>query len=1069
MQSRYLGSDSLSQRQLQAQQDASQANELAVGRIAKATDSTVQGLVEGQRQVGQMQVAYATAQAQAANNSPLSGLSELVKTGTEAYMRYDSNEQRKAQEQAQAQQAAAKEQARLAKEQAEEQSEREYVQALEAVGNITQKYVSGNWDEGTYNYKSETTKAIAKFPNLSSKHLATLVDRIYNTTLTREDEARKGREEAVERQMNANAAQSKDQLDLELTPDIVRLKNLPPTEQAKPLLDNLNERIENYLKLNNGLSFVQKMEVIAKVTPRITQAFEGKAEAYQEWRRSMQARADYAVGYQKLYAEFQQDRDLSKFEDGKLLLKINTGRDYSEYMVAPGEAEKLALEMGNTLEGIYKLGEVRRERTGVQFQFADNDVRTATALMVVNPEAQLKLENNPILSKNPGIRAAIANANAIRKAREDQAALGVTNAKTQQEIAAFDITNVNNFSSVTRALINAQRNGTQPNAEQQYFGNVLAKANEATGGGLSEAVTIIQNAGSRALTKEEVQMIQQTLNNQAAAINNAKQLAIQEYGAKVNEFNTKHEAVLKQFGGRIPSDAELVELYNQGAPAWEQTKQRLTQEIEASGASAVPAYGQQSNFNQAGQGLGAAVSPDGKVRYAPRTSVHVQTKAADGGQPFVTPIAAANPANHSFNKGMYGGGYRAGRPGGRAHAGIDFPLREGQKAVTVVSGRVAFVGTAKGYGNYIDIMGDNGYIYRYSHSRALVRQGERVQPGQPVATPNLSGTNVGGAHLHYEVRKGTSYRPSATFGLQDTVDPVAHLRSLTPLAGSVADAPDLAGQSVGAVSRQLPWARTTTKAVFTPGAGALQANLFQQVGKPTQNAGKVFTAQRPLLKGVVSAYTGGQKPINNPRESYGYSWIAQRPAFAAKLAEVASDLGVPASWIADIMRQETGDNFALANGFHGNSRGENANRNYGLFGFGSDSGVPNYTRLNEVQQLEAYRTYMVKNGWLKHYKRTNGNVSIGQLWAMTKMGTKWRQDILNGRDPATMVDRTGKSQLEQFQMLGKWAGRQYDFGRGSQSSRSQRNRAVGRRASSVVDQALAANNSPDVQYRTTTV
>lgn len=1069
MQSRYLGSDSLSQRQLQVQQEAAQANALAVERIAKASDSTVQGLVEGQRQIGQMQVAYATAQAQAANNGALSGLTQLVQAGTEAYINYDRNEQRKQQLKLQQEQEAKAAADKLAKEQAKEASEREFVVAADDVSNLTASYVRDQWNQGTLNYRTQAAKTLARYRNLTPEQQAQLVDRINNSALARDEEIRKGLEEQSTKLQNQKADSERIALALALQPDISLLKKLPPTEQARPYLEQLNTKLDSFMAQNSGLSYDQKLAAVNAVSQDILKAFEGKADVYADFVAGMRARAEWATGYQKLYGTYLQNRDLSAFKDGILQLKIATGKDYSQYMVAPGESEAENLKVAQTMQGIEDLRQKRAESTGATFQYSTEDVRLIAAGAIISPGFQQTLENNPLFAKNPGIKSGFELAKRLQAARTEQAELGVSNAQTQTELAKLDLTNINNFSSVTRSIILRQQQGQTLTPEQQLYTAMLERANAQSGGALSGVIATLEQAGTRQLTKEEVASIQQTLNNSAAGIRNAQQAVVGEQKAKIRAFNEKYSDIIRTFG-TIPDDTTLVNYWKAGQQTLQQKFNQLKQDAEANSAVVAPAYGANGNFNQANQGVAAFGSPDGKVRIAPRTSVMVQTQNADGGAPWITPVQAGLGIRHSFNKGMGGGGYGAGRDrGARKHAGIDFGLAQGQNAMSVVSGTVARVGTAKGYGNYLDIVGDNGFVYRYTHVRSLVQQGSRVQAGQAVASPNMSGTNIGGAHLHFEVLPGQGYKPGSTYGFDKTIDPVAHLRSLTPNAGQVLQAPGLRGQSVASVSRQMPWAKTTAPTIFTRGGGALQANLFQQVGRPTLNSSKVFNSQRPLTKGILSAYTGGAPVRNNPTDDHGYAWIRQRPEFAARLAQVADALGVPGQWIADIMRQETGENFALAQGFHGNSRGENANRNYGLFGFGSDSGVPNYTRLSPVQQLDAYYNYMRQNGWLKHLARTGGNVSIGQLWAMTKMGTKWRNDILNGRDPATMVDRTGKSQLEQFQMLGKWVGRQYDFGRGSQSSRSQRNRAPGRRASSIVEQALAANNSPDVVYRTTTI
>lgn len=61
------------------------------------------------------------------------------------------------------------------------------------------------------------------------------------------------------------------------------------------------------------------------------------------------------------------------------------------------------------------------------------------------------------------------------------------------------------------------------------------------------------------------------------------------------------------------------------------------------------------------------------------------------------------------------------------------------------------------YGNYVQIQHSNGYTTFYAHlSSVLVKKGQKVSKGQRIGYMGNSG-NAYGAHLHWEVRKNTTY------------------------------------------------------------------------------------------------------------------------------------------------------------------------------------------------------------------------------------------------------------------------------------------------------------------------
>jgi murein DD-endopeptidase MepM/ murein hydrolase activator NlpD len=85
------------------------------------------------------------------------------------------------------------------------------------------------------------------------------------------------------------------------------------------------------------------------------------------------------------------------------------------------------------------------------------------------------------------------------------------------------------------------------------------------------------------------------------------------------------------------------------------------------------------------------------------------------------------------------------------HAGLDFAARAGTPIVSAAGGIVAFAGFKHDFGWVVEIDHGNGLATRYAHASALlVRAGQVVVPGDPIATVGSTGRSTG-PHLHFEV------------------------------------------------------------------------------------------------------------------------------------------------------------------------------------------------------------------------------------------------------------------------------------------------------------------------------
>ncbi len=89
---------------------------------------------------------------------------------------------------------------------------------------------------------------------------------------------------------------------------------------------------------------------------------------------------------------------------------------------------------------------------------------------------------------------------------------------------------------------------------------------------------------------------------------------------------------------------------------------------------------------------------------------------------------------------------------GRRHRGLDIAVQY-EPVVAAADGRVLFSGGRRccGYGLYVDVQHENGYVTRYAHlSSSSVRAGDAVAAGATIGMSGDTGRSSG-PHLHFEL------------------------------------------------------------------------------------------------------------------------------------------------------------------------------------------------------------------------------------------------------------------------------------------------------------------------------
>jgi murein DD-endopeptidase MepM/ murein hydrolase activator NlpD len=545
-------------------------------------------------------------------------------------------------------------------------------------------------------------------------------------------------------------------------------------------------------------------------------------------------------------------------------------------------------------------------------------------------------------------------------------------------------------------------------AKQDSFVSWLAKASSAEG--TDEQHSVMEELRNRGLgmsftpgtnriklTPEMRQAAEQAMNNQVQAEQNKLKVYTDAYNQQVQKYE-----VMGLFLDPRKSQARQKELEGVMKERAAQLKQ-----IEATRPLTSTAYppGNNPNFNG---GASAPAKPLARRQYMGST-ITMPFRAEDVGK------VAYDPGH---NENMHYGAVRDG--GARKHQGTDFAVPQGTHAVSMVYGTVTQSKMFSGYGNGVEIKGDDGQTYFYAHGSARnVKVGERVAPGQTVMLTGDTGT-PGSFHLHFEVgAKGA------------TIDPIGHLASKD--FGAPIKQPRTAG---GAVTIATPQGTVQPKGIHIGGGQYLDSangtittykapsGLTGAVARAVNSIPVNYTPATPLQPSLASRSGSAYK--YDESDTHGYAKLRQNPALAAELNRQAKRFGIPGQWLADLIAYESANTFSPSV--------DNGVGYVGLIQFGKavakDLNVTQeqIRNMNPVQQMKLAGDYLqlrLRQAGVKAYTGpeslvaavNQGNVGLQQV---AKYGARAVLDPQN-RDGA------GTTLKYYMENLGKFAGRQYDY------------------------------------------
>ena len=363
----------------------------------------------------------------------------------------------------------------------------------------------------------------------------------------------------------------------------------------------------------------------------------------------------------------------------------------------------------------------------------------ATALQTADQVAQSLRDN---AAQQDVLNASIADSdNQILTLEDEIAKLDVDMENTNQRIRVEKA----QIGSIARAIYAQPSSVLLLMAESKSLGEMVTRVND------------LRSAGSRAQTlksrlKVDLAQIETDLQKQQAARDEQVKLRDQKAAdlAKLKDLQAKQQKSQADLAQQIASTRyELSRIDYQSAALAQQIADILQQQEEdiiAAAESSV--WNQVSTINPIGIPTGTSSGHSTKYRFIWPEPTAVET------QPF-------GPCSFWFEP-PYGGF-------AHFHTGIDMSSPEGSPVlaaddgVVILAGGSIVNGVLVGYGNYVVIAHAGGLTTLYGHLlRLAVRVGDAVTQGQVVGLEGSTGNSTG-AHLHFELRKGTAPLDPAPF------------------------------------------------------------------------------------------------------------------------------------------------------------------------------------------------------------------------------------------------------------------------------------------------------------------
>lgn len=728
-------------------------------------------------------------------------------------------------------------------------NQQEYLQAFTQLQELKTSWRQSGLDEhGTIAYQKALQQLVTKYPSLNPDQIQKLVDDGYGVALQYATEKSHKQQKTLTEIADAQRTSLVMGMQLSINSDLKELKNTV-VDDPQPILDRIDKKIQQTLT-TEGLDPLTGVMILNASLKSTLEAMDDRNDTYFALKQRSETLGEYAAFVEDLNRKV----EAGEMTSGQRKWAIQQWRNDNNLQgnideTNPFDADREYKEYLERDRQIRSLEEQNAISKAEKLQMSDKNISYLAWGIIQNPATLEVVKANKAFSHVPGVQSAVQLAELYIKGEKERNSLNLQIQSTRQNIAELDQRGFNWFLEKSRT--NKSDPSTKAILDSLGLGIALPQGKEP----LTPQQEQQARAAFSAVRQEYVRRMSILEDQWAKSYGPLSSYGLvgskEAINARITGYKSEYDAFVNNFGKQVTAPSGRL--------------------------------GTTSPFD----------ASQGKKRSG---GVQFQTTKYQGKTVSLPFLQGSNPStweNYAQDRGTH------------THAGEDIAVPEGTPIVTPVRGRVTHIGwDTNGYGQYMDVLGADGMLYRYTHLQRgafFARVGQEVDVGDKLARSGNTGRSTG-AHLHWEIRD-----PNKPYGFDGTVDPLKYLASRPDVKPSqYAKSRTLNDKSWRLPSTATPTLgsieRVPANAIPLPNGYYILGNQIKKLNNPgvSRDVGSI-TSGNPIQK----TGTRGSKR-NDPDDNYGYSVLASDEPFRRKLSDVSTKLGISAQWLADVMAFESG-------------------------------------------------------------------------------------------------------------------------------------------------------------------